>query len=597
MKKIISLVLTAFMLLSVLPINTALAADTSEVSDPSSSGNKIYFDANGWNNYAQIYCHIWQQGGDSFFAWQSTKEKCTKESGTKYSYNLDTLNDSSNISGGFKSGVDYCVIFSANTGRQTYDCTIGKACIGDTARITGNHTENPVDSEKYADEIVWDKNSNKYGPHLSLTSVGNVVGKYLCPNEKATDVIGDWIAVYYNSSYVDPVNALAYAFPKFKIKNIDDIEAIYKHIRTKVTTSEANKITSILEKAFYKAYPSKTNSKKIDENKAKAESGTSSKPFLSTKKKTMVVGQTFKLKVKKASGKVKYSSTKKKVASVNKKGKITARKNGKTTIRVKVKGKMLKCKITVKKPSLNTKSATLYKNKYKKLTVKNCKLKVKWSSSDKKVATINSNGFIKAVGTGKAVITAKFKGYKLKCKITVKDLNAPPMPEPYTEPYTEPALDPTPVIPPTDKTIPAGLAKVKAWVETYGENNGVNIYDEIKAYGFNVTLVESVDGTSFGFQMQNKTTGVSGSFYLKPAALTSQLDMFLMNKKASYICNHVYIDKSTGVITDYEVTNTTPGYTLTTAKLSYDAGECLTALNGALATIGSSVNELGIYNY
>ncbi len=69
---------------------------------------------------------------------------------------------------------------------------------------------------------------------------------------------------------------------------------------------------------------------------------------ISQKKATLVVGQTLKLKIKKASGKVKWSSTKKSVASVSSKGVITAKKIGKATIKAKVGRKTFKCNITVK---------------------------------------------------------------------------------------------------------------------------------------------------------------------------------------------------------------------------------------------------------
>lgn len=82
------------------------------------------------------------------------------------------------------------------------------------------------------------------------------------------------------------------------------------------------------------------------------------KPKLSKKKLVMYTGDTKILKVKNAKGKVKWSSSKKKVASVSSKGKIKARKPGKTVITARVKGKKLTCKVTVKqkKPSMNQKT-------------------------------------------------------------------------------------------------------------------------------------------------------------------------------------------------------------------------------------------------
>ncbi len=70
---------------------------------------------------------------------------------------------------------------------------------------------------------------------------------------------------------------------------------------------------------------------------------------LSKKKLTVKVGKSKTLKVNDAEGTVKWSSNKKKVAKVNKNGKITGVKAGKATITAKVDGKTLKCKVTVKK--------------------------------------------------------------------------------------------------------------------------------------------------------------------------------------------------------------------------------------------------------
>ncbi len=85
---------------------------------------------------------------------------------------------------------------------------------------------------------------------------------------------------------------------------------------------------------------------------------------LSSKKVTINVGKTKKLKVKKTKVKkiksIKWSSKQKKIATVNKKGKITAKKVGTTKIIAKVKyilkgkkkvvTKKLTCKVTVTKP-------------------------------------------------------------------------------------------------------------------------------------------------------------------------------------------------------------------------------------------------------
>ena len=72
---------------------------------------------------------------------------------------------------------------------------------------------------------------------------------------------------------------------------------------------------------------------------------------LSSKKIVLQVGKTKKLKVKNkpAGVKVVWKSSKKKVATVSKKGKVKAKKLGKTTITAKVGKKKYKCKVVVKR--------------------------------------------------------------------------------------------------------------------------------------------------------------------------------------------------------------------------------------------------------
>lgn len=72
-------------------------------------------------------------------------------------------------------------------------------------------------------------------------------------------------------------------------------------------------------------------------------------PKLSTTSKTLTKGKAFTLKVKNAGkAKVKWTSSNKKVATVSKVGKVTAKKAGKATITAKVGKKKLTCKVTVK---------------------------------------------------------------------------------------------------------------------------------------------------------------------------------------------------------------------------------------------------------
>ena len=69
-----------------------------------------------------------------------------------------------------------------------------------------------------------------------------------------------------------------------------------------------------------------------------------------TKKYTMYVGSKAEWKIWGTGGKkVTFKSSNKKIATISKKGIITAKKKGKCTLTAKVGKKMLKCKLTVKK--------------------------------------------------------------------------------------------------------------------------------------------------------------------------------------------------------------------------------------------------------
>ena len=91
-------------------------------------------------------------------------------------------------------------------------------------------------------------------------------------------------------------------------------------------------------------------------------------------KTTIYVGDSTSLKVTGTNKKIKWTSSNKKVATVTAKGKVTAKKAGKTVITAKVAGKKFKCTIVVKKPCLtasvkgNTYKIVLHGGKIKKYT-------------------------------------------------------------------------------------------------------------------------------------------------------------------------------------------------------------------------------------
>ena len=94
-------------------------------------------------------------------------------------------------------------------------------------------------------------------------------------------------------------------------------------------------------------------------------------------------------------GRIKWSSSNKKIATVNAKGIVTGRKKGKVTITAKANGVTKKCRVTVKAPSVsfNSTSAAVFKDSSAKLSVSaKPSGTVKWKSSNSKVVKVDKQG-------------------------------------------------------------------------------------------------------------------------------------------------------------------------------------------------------------
>lgn len=140
-------------------------------------------------------------------------------------------------------------------------------------------------------------------------------------------------------------------------------------------------------------------------------------------KYTMNKGEKYTLKISGTKKKVSWSTSNKKIATINLKGKVTAKKKGKVVITARVSGKKYKCKITVEAPTISKKKYTLNINNTYTLKIKGTSQKIKWETSDYEFVTVNSKGKITAQEIGKATITAIIGKSKYECIVTVKDPN------------------------------------------------------------------------------------------------------------------------------------------------------------------------------
>lgn len=124
-----------------------------------------------------------------------------------------------------------------------------------------------------------------------------------------------------------------------------------------------------------------------------------------------------------------YTSSNKKVATVNKSGVITAKKAGTAKITVKSGKKKFVVTVTVPKTkttkitgvpaTVNVKKGKTYTLKAKR-SPKGSDEKLTYRSSNKKIATVSKNGKIRGVKKGTATITVKSGKVTVKCQVTVK---------------------------------------------------------------------------------------------------------------------------------------------------------------------------------
>ena len=135
----------------------------------------------------------------------------------------------------------------------------------------------------------------------------------------------------------------------------------------------------------------------------------------------MIGDSSHKLKLSKTNitGQVVWKSSNPKIAAVNSKGKVKAKKKGKVTITAEADGCLATCKIKVITAQLSAADLTLNRGKSKTLKVIGTSKKVTWKSSDPTVATVSSKGKVKAKKKGTAKITAAIGASTLTCKVTV----------------------------------------------------------------------------------------------------------------------------------------------------------------------------------
>lgn len=246
------------------------ADGSSDVSADASSeveaGNVIKFDVkkSGWNNVKVVFCHTWKVDGE-LPVWQSKSEKCNYDASTGIAtYDLSKANYQISKS----DGKNYLVIFSANTGMQTYDTVMSGACIGDTMYCTGEEIENPVDSDKKAKVAKWE-NHPDCGPQKKITSTGKIVGSALPEGQTDAVMLAQYLIDYYDDEA--KTSLTQNLLDTLKVSPVDVMGAVTDKLNA-TNNADKDKIAPAVEKILSGC----TDPTTVKKSGAKATGGSSS---------------------------------------------------------------------------------------------------------------------------------------------------------------------------------------------------------------------------------------------------------------------------------------------------------------------------------
>lgn len=143
-------------------------------------------------------------------------------------------------------------------------------------------------------------------------------------------------------------------------------------------------------------------------------------PSISATKCTMIKGTTYTLNMKGNTQKVTWSSSNKKIATVNSKGTVTAIAKGTATIKATIGSKTYSCKVTVEAPYFSTSSAFVNVAANIKMPLKETTKTITYTSSNSNIAKVDKYGTVYGVKPGTVKITATVSGKSFTCSVTVK---------------------------------------------------------------------------------------------------------------------------------------------------------------------------------
>ena len=197
MKKLSALIFATIFLFSSVSL---LGVSATEAPFTPSENPVIYFKVpESWANYKKIFCHIWEYGNTTPLAsWQSKKEVCTQTSTDGvFSYDISKV-------GNLEDSVGYYVIFSSDTGMQTYESTLSATCYGDTLYCNGTMINSPADDTKVYPLAYWEnQDKTLYGPAKQVAAYGSVVGTALPLGVSPQKYLSDFLSNTSTFMYIE----------------------------------------------------------------------------------------------------------------------------------------------------------------------------------------------------------------------------------------------------------------------------------------------------------------------------------------------------------------------------------------------------------
>ena len=233
---------------------------------------------------------------------------------------------------------------------------------------------------------------------------------------------------FYNADihpFGNPIVASAYSdlnTYNLYITKGDTYQLKIKNAKGKVKwSSDDSSIASVTSKGKIKAKKRGTTFiTVVDNNSINFCDVTVETPKISKSTMTLVKGSSKGLTIKGTSRSVKWTSSDKKIAKVSKYGTVTARKAGNAIITGTVGNHAYECNVKVEAPKISKQHIILEPNQKIQLYLNGTTQKVKWSSSNKKAATVSSDGLVSAKSFGYGDINATVNGITFSCDFTVE---------------------------------------------------------------------------------------------------------------------------------------------------------------------------------